>query len=150
MCCCYSMPWWPSSTRGEFPSSLQRAGPRRAALTTYTYLSHKSYHFGITWPRTSTPWSMGIILAATDTRSSSCTRMTMPRCLLPCLVRVVCAHVCDAAAPLEGAQPDRGGGRSRVSCGARSSSLVQKGCPTVPYSRGISRLFCIYHARDTL
>ena len=40
------------------------------------------------------------------------------------------------------------GSRSRVYRGARSSSLVQRGCPSDPYSRGVSHLFCIYHAQN--
>ena len=99
-------------------------------------------------PRAARLWGVAKILAATATSSSRCTRMTMSLCPLLCCVRVVCARVCDAAAPLEGARPDRGCGRSPVYSGAGSSSLVQRGCPSDPYSCGISHLFCIYHAQN--
>ena len=43
--------------------------------------------------RSATLWGLAKVLAAKDTWSSSCTRLTMPLCLLLSSVRVVCAHV---------------------------------------------------------
>ena len=136
--------------RGGIASLIARARPAAAAsppspiclaLCTPPACSTRRAHAASlvrrAGPRSSTPSSTGIILAATDTFSSSCARMTLPLCLHARCVRVVCARARDAAHRRACTFCSRWRAGSRVSVGARGSSLVPKGLTHIVLGRGI-------------